>query len=170
MTLDRVWLPALELRDLRHLGWYRRQDGKRLSEPWITPDGELDPGGLLGSELFQGQDVEPIVDSLLIPAAVCANPDRIVDYLRQQGWNWSPNDLPPTETSAWAARTATDVRFFLKPEGLLIDFRRFPRLDRKRTAGSARRSGLASCSYVWRQRRGQVFALRRTRQSSGATR
>jgi hypothetical protein len=136
MSLDRRWIPTSELIRMPYLGYYRGLGG-RIPTPWIDRDG-LDPDGLIGSELFQGDDVEAAIDFLLIPSDVCADFDRTNRYLREHGWNWPPDGPEPADTPAWTARTATNVHFWVSRSGLLVHFGHFPRLDAatKRWLGS----------------------------------
>jgi hypothetical protein len=97
MSLDRWWIPTSELIRMRHLGCYRESSGKFRPTPWIDRDG-LDPDGLIGSELFQGDDVEAAIDFLLIPSNVCADFDRTNHYLREHGWNWPSDGPEPADT------------------------------------------------------------------------
>jgi hypothetical protein len=131
MTLDRWLIPANELREMRYLGWYEEPGGERCRAPWIADDGGLDPDALFNSELFQGEDVEAVSDSLLIPSNIDAQSASIASYLAENGWNWLPDGVESAACPAWVARTATNAYFLFTRDSLLVDFGRFPRFDGK---------------------------------------
>ena len=122
--------------------------GKRCRAPWITDDGGLDPDALVHSELFQGEDVEAVSESLLIPSNIDAQSASIASCLAENGWNWLPDGAESAACPAWVARTATNAYFLFTRDSLLVDFGRFPDLIAKRTAGLVLRSGRASYSFA----------------------
>jgi hypothetical protein len=125
VTLDRWWIPAAELRTMQYLGWYRRPDGKRQRAPWIVDSGELDAEQLIGSELFEGHDVEPVVDVVAVPSAI-SDMSALAADLNARRWSWPPENPETFATPAWAARTASNAFFRLNRDGLLVHFGCYP--------------------------------------------
>ena len=81
---------------MQYLGWYRLPDGKRQRAPWFvdSDSGELDAEELLGSELFDGVDVEPVVDVVAVSPAISDMSALPVD-LNSRGWSWPPENPEP---------------------------------------------------------------------------
>nr|WP_172692672.1 hypothetical protein [Mycolicibacterium sp. CBMA 213] len=121
-------MPSSNLRRMRYLGWFHLPGGQKQQTPWITDDGDLDPEELLSSELFRGNDVEPITDSVAIPVSV-QNASDLAAYLNAGGWDWPADDTDALTTPAWAARTASNAYFLLNRDGLLVHFAPYPTLD-----------------------------------------
>jgi hypothetical protein len=114
---------------MRHLGWYEPSgQTTRRTRAWFNADG-LDPGGLAESELFRSKAIEEVTKVLLVPAAICGDPQQLSAYLGKHGWNWSPQRPESTATPAIAARTTLNVKFWMEPAGLLVEFENFPILD-----------------------------------------
>lgn len=110
---------------MQYLGWYRRPGGEREFAPWIVDSGELDPEQLLGSELFEGDDVEPVVDVVAISPAI-SDMSALAADLNARRWSWPPENSEAFATPAWAARTASNAYFRVNREGLLVHFGCYP--------------------------------------------
>ena len=113
---------------MRYLGWFHLPGGTKQRAPWITDHGSLDPEELLASELFRGNDVEPITDTLAIPESVQDTSD-LAAYLNARAWDWPADDTDVLTMPAWAARTASNVYFLLSRGGLLVHFDPYPTFD-----------------------------------------
>jgi hypothetical protein len=120
------WFSSDDLLQMDHLGRYvgLRKGAAARIPVWFT-DGVLDPARLIESELFSGKAVEAVTEIVYVPASICADISQRNAYLRQQGWDWSP-DRPEGSWEGVAARTASGVTFWIEPAGLLAEFRNFP--------------------------------------------
>jgi hypothetical protein len=121
---------------MRYLGWFHLPGGTKQRAPWITDHGSLDPEELLASELFRGDDVEPIIDSIAIPESVQDASD-LAAHLNARGWDWQADGTEPLAMPAWVARTASNAYFVLNRGGLLVHFAPYPTFD----AGSGQWTG-----------------------------
>lgn len=128
MTLERWWMPTNALRRMQFLGWYLLPDGTRRRTPWINENGALEPEELLASELFRGDDIEPISDSIAIPERATDTSD-VAAYLTELGWVWPPDETMALSTPALAARVSGKVYFLLGRGGLLVHFAPYPSFD-----------------------------------------
>ncbi len=123
-------MPSSDLRRMRYLGWFHLPNGKRQQAPWITDDGHLNPEELLASELFRGNDVEPIADSIAVPNSI-GNASELAAYLKGFDWDYPGDDADADTltTPAFAARTASNAYFLLNRDELLVHFAPYPTLD-----------------------------------------
>ncbi len=121
-------MPSRELLRMRYLGWFHLPDGKKQRAPWITEGEDLDPEELLASELFRGDDVEPITDALAIPESI-QDASGLDLYLNALGWNWPADGTEALTKPAWAARTASGAYFLPSRSGLLVRFDPYPTFD-----------------------------------------